>query len=189
MTPTDTETVHVRAHNRSVKRLGDWTTARRFDVRASRGLVVLDLMLPRIAPGVIDIALDIDHATVKLLVPDGAIIDDGDLRRVGRGRVKDWTGASAPDGRRIRLGGEMRNAEVRVHRGRRRDPLPAPVPPQSQPSPQGPPRRPPHPGRLTWPDAARPRPASPSRSTLRSAGRQSRGRAASSPTTSQNLRK
>ena len=117
MTPTDTETVHVRAHNRSIKRLGDWTTARRFDVRASRGLVVLDLMLPRIAPGVIDIALDIDHSTVKLLVPDGASIDDGDLRRVGRGRVKDWTGNNAPDGRRIRLGGEMRNAEVRVHRG------------------------------------------------------------------------
>ena len=112
-----TETVHVRAHNQSVKRLGDWTTARRFDVRASRGLVVLDLMLPKIAPGLIDIALDIDHAAVNLLVPDGAIIDAGDLRRVGRGRVKDWTGASAPDGRRLRLGGEMRNAEVRVHRG------------------------------------------------------------------------
>ena len=31
--------------------------------------------------------------------------------------MKDWTGTSAPDGRRIRLGGEMRNAEVRVHRG------------------------------------------------------------------------
>jgi hypothetical protein len=117
MTPTETETVHVRAHNRTVKRLGDWTTARRFDVRASRGLVVLDLMLPRIEPGVIDIALDIDHATVKLLVPAGAIIDDSDLRRVGRGRMKDWTGASGPDGRRIRLGGEMQNAEVRVHRG------------------------------------------------------------------------
>ena len=156
MTPTDTETVHVRAHNRSVKRLGDWTTARRFDVRASRGLVVLDLMLPRIAPGVIDIALDIDHATVKLLVPDGAIIDDGDLRRVGRGRVKDWTGASAPDGRRIRLGGEIRNAEVRVHRGgvailsllRSRRSL--------QPSPEGPPRRPPQPGGLTWPQRPAP---------------------------------
>jgi hypothetical protein len=113
----DTETVHVRAHNQSVKRLGDWTTAHRFDVRASRGLVVLDLMLPKIAPGVIDIALDIDHTAVNLLVPDGAIIDAGDLRRVGHGRVKDWTGASAPDGRLLRLGGEMRNAEVRVHRG------------------------------------------------------------------------
>lgn len=117
MTHTETETVHVRAHHRSVKRLGDWTTARHFDVRASRGLVVLDLMLSKIEPGEIEIALDIDHATVKLLVPDGAIIDDGDLRRVGRGRVKDWTGTGAPDGRRIRLVGEMRNAEVRVHRG------------------------------------------------------------------------
>ena len=117
MALADTETVHVCAHNQSVKRLGDWTTARRFDVRASRGLVVLDLMLPKIAPGVIDIALDIDHTAVNLLVPDGAIIDAGDLRRVGHGRVKDWTGASAPDGRLLRLGGEMRNAEVRVHRG------------------------------------------------------------------------
>ena len=117
MTSTDTETVHVRAHNRSVKRLGDWTTARHIDVRASRGLVVLDLMLAKIEPGEIEIALDIDHATVKLLVPDGAIIDDGDLRRVGRGRVKDWTGAGATDGRRIKLSGEMRHGEVRVHRG------------------------------------------------------------------------
>ena len=113
----DTETVNIRAHNQSVKRLGDWTTARRFDVRASRSVIVLDLMLPSITPGVIDIALDIDHATVKLLVPDGAVIDDGDLRRVGRGRVKDWTGTSDAGGRRIRIGGEIRNAEVRVHRG------------------------------------------------------------------------
>jgi hypothetical protein len=113
----ETETVQIRAHNRVVKNLGDWTTARRFDVRASRGFVVLDLLLPTIEPGEIEIALDIDHAAVKLLVPGGAAIDDGDLRRVGRGRVKDWTGTQASGGRRIKLVGEMRNAEVRVHRG------------------------------------------------------------------------
>ena len=117
MTETNTETVQIRAHNRVVKNLGDWTTARRFDVRASRGLAVLDLLLPELEPGEIEIALDIDHATVKLLVPDGAVIDDDDLRRVGRGRVKDWTGTPAPGGRRIKLTGELRNAEVRVHRG------------------------------------------------------------------------
>jgi hypothetical protein len=117
VTPTETETVQIRAHNRVVKRLGDWTTARHFDVRASRGLVVLDLLLAELEPGEIEIALDIDHATVKLLVPDGAVIDDGDLRRVGRGRIKDWTGTAAAGGRRIRLVGEMRYAEVRVHRG------------------------------------------------------------------------
>jgi hypothetical protein len=113
----ETETVPIRAHGRSVKRLGSWTTARRFDIRASRSLVVLDLLLPELEPGEIEVGLDIDHTTVKLLVPDGANIDDDDLRRVGRGRVKDWTGAASPDGRRIKLVGELRNAEVRVHRG------------------------------------------------------------------------
>ncbi len=108
------ETEQVRAHHRSVKRLGGWTTARRFDVRAARGSVVLDLLLPRIEPGEIEIELDIDHSTVKLLVPDGANIDDDDLRRVGRGRVKDWTGTGAPGGRQIKLVGEIRDAEVRV---------------------------------------------------------------------------
>ncbi len=111
------ETAQVGAHHRSVKRLGPWTTARRFDVRAFRGSVVLDLLLPKIEAGEIEIALDIDHSTVKLLVPDGANIDDDDLRRIGRGRVKDWTGTGAAGGRQIKLVGEMRDAEVRVHRG------------------------------------------------------------------------
>ena len=111
------EPVRIRAHNRSVKHLGDWTSARRFDVVASRSSVVLDLLLPEIEPGDIEIHLDVDHSTVKLLVPDGTVIDDGDLRRVGRGRVKDWTGTSAPGGRVVRLVGEMRHGEVRVHRG------------------------------------------------------------------------
>jgi hypothetical protein len=117
MLTTGTDTVQIRAHGRVVKKLGTWTTARRFDVRASRGFVVLDLLLPELEPGEIEVALDIDHATVKLLVPYGVAIDDGDLRRVGRGRVKDWTGTAVPGGRTIRLVGEMRNAEVRVHRG------------------------------------------------------------------------
>jgi hypothetical protein len=117
VTLIETETVQIRAHHRVVKRLGAWTTARRFDVRAARGVVVLDLLLPEIEPGEIEIVLDIDHSTVKLLVPDGANIDHDDLRRVGRGRVKDWTGTAASGGRQIKLVGEMRGAEVRVHRG------------------------------------------------------------------------
>jgi hypothetical protein len=106
----------VRAHGRTVKRLGHWTNERQFDVRASRGIVVLDLRSPGIADGDLEISLDIDHAVVKLLVPDGAVIDDADTRRIGRCRVKDWTGIAAPGGRRIVLTGEMRSAEVRVHR-------------------------------------------------------------------------
>src|SRR5215213_4161517 len=84
MTHTDTETVQIRAHHRVVKNVGNWTTARRFDVRASHGVAVLDLLLPQLESGDVEVALDIDHATVKLLVPDGTVIDD-DVRRVGRG--------------------------------------------------------------------------------------------------------
>jgi hypothetical protein len=111
------QAVHVRAHHGVFRRLGNWTQARQFDVRASRGSVLLDLRSPQIPAGDIEVQLDIDHGVVKLLVPDGAVIEDGDARRVGRSRVKDWTGASAPGGRRIVLSGEMRSAEVRVHRG------------------------------------------------------------------------
>jgi hypothetical protein len=114
---TAQQTERIRAYSRVVKKLGHWTTARSLDVRAARGSVVLDLRSPRMAGSDIEIRLDIDHAAVKLLVPDGAIIDHDDLRRVGRYRVKDWTGISTPGGRRIVLLGEMRNAEVRVHRG------------------------------------------------------------------------
>jgi hypothetical protein len=109
--------VPVRAHGSSVKRLGHWTQHRHIDVRASRGSVVLDLRSAQIPPGEIEIDLDIDHAMVKLLVADGALIDSGEPRRIGRCRIKDWTGVAQPGGRRIVLRGEMRHAEVRVHRG------------------------------------------------------------------------
>ena len=111
------EPVRIRAHRRSVKNLGQWTTAAQFDIAASRGTVVLDLLTPLIEPGEIDIHLDLDHAVVKLLVADGTLINDDDLRRVGRGRVKDWSGEGTTGGHRINLRGELRDAEIRVHRG------------------------------------------------------------------------
>jgi hypothetical protein len=115
--PAAAGTEPIRAHGTTVKRLGHWTTAQHLDVRASSGAVTLDLRSPQIAAGDIEIDLDVDHAMVKLLVPEGAVIDSDEVRRVGRGRVKDWTGTAAPDGRRIVLHGELRSAEVRIHRG------------------------------------------------------------------------
>jgi hypothetical protein len=117
MTAIATDSEQLRAHHRSIRKLGAWTTARHFDIRASRGSIVLDLLLPELEPGEITVDLDIDHSTVILLVPDGTNVDDDELRRVGRGRVKDWTGTGSPEGRTLRLTGEMRSAEVRIHRG------------------------------------------------------------------------
>jgi hypothetical protein len=114
----DTEgLVRIQAHNRSIRRMGHWTTARRFEVRASQSSVILELRSPHIEAGEIEVNLDIDHSMVKLLVPEGAIVIDGDLRRVGRSGMVDWSGIPAPGGRVIRLLGEMRRSELRINRG------------------------------------------------------------------------
>lgn len=115
--PVVGETVRISAHNRSVRKLGHWTTARRYEVRASRGSVILDLRSPRIQPGDIEISFDIDHSMVKLLVPEGAIVEHADVRRIGRCGFVDWSGGPASGGRLIRVVGEMRRAELRINRG------------------------------------------------------------------------
>jgi hypothetical protein len=115
--PDTDQTVKITAHKSSIRRMGHWTTARRFDVRASGSSVVLELRSPRIETGDIEVNLDIDHSMVKLLVPEGAIIDAGDLRRVGRCGYVDWGGAPARARRVIRVVGEMRRSELRVNRG------------------------------------------------------------------------
>lgn len=117
MTTATVSPVKIRAHNQAVRRLGHWTTARQIDVVVSSGSVILDLRSPRIEQGDIEISLDADHSLVKLLVPEDATVDTGDLRRVGRCGYADWSGAPAVGGRIIRVTGEMRKSELRVNRG------------------------------------------------------------------------
>jgi len=112
-----TEPVRVPANHTVTKRLGHWTTERRFEVRNHHGQAVLDLRSPRIPDGDIEIAVDIDHGVVKLLLPEDAVIDDWDLRRSGGGKLKDAVGPKCPGGRRVVLTGSMRDGEIRVHRG------------------------------------------------------------------------
>ncbi len=114
---TTTDTVHVQAHYSTNRKLGHWTTGRRFEVRAMRGSVVLDLRSPRIPDGDIEIDLLADHSMVKLLVPDDAVIDAWGLTVVGRGRVKDGPFEETPTSRRIKLTGQLRHGEIRVRRG------------------------------------------------------------------------
>jgi hypothetical protein len=116
-TQTSTEPVRVAANYTVTKRLGHWTTADRFQVRSHRGHAVLDLRSPQIQADEISVDIDLDHAMLKLLVPQDAVLDDWDLQRTGRGRVKDAEGGRVAGGKRIVLTGQMRHGEIRVHRG------------------------------------------------------------------------
>ena len=113
----NTETTErVAAFNTVVRRLGHWTTGREIEVRARRSQVVIDLRSPHIPDGDIEVALDTDRSSVKLLVADDTVIDQWDLRVTGRGGVKDHVKEEGT-GRRVRLTGEIRGSEVRVNRG------------------------------------------------------------------------
>jgi hypothetical protein len=115
--PAPAPPVRIPGNHTVTKRLGNWTTARQFQVRAHRGRAVLDLRSPQIPAGDIQVDVDLDHATLKLLVADDAVVNDWDLRRIGRGRVKDSEGPNAPGGRRIVIAGQLRHGQVRVRRG------------------------------------------------------------------------
>lgn len=113
-TPQLTDT--VQAHYSTNRKLGHWTTARHFEVRAMRSAVVIDLRSPQIPDGTIEVEVLADHSMLKLLVPDDATVDAWNLEIVGRGRVKDGPFEETPTSRRIRITGQLRHAEIRIRR-------------------------------------------------------------------------
>jgi hypothetical protein len=107
--------VQIHADHTVEKRLGNWTTARTFQVRARHAQVTIDLRSPQIPAGDIELDLDVDHSTLKLLVAADAVIEHWDLAWTGRGKVKQtYHPNPAGTGRRIRLTGQVRHGEVRV---------------------------------------------------------------------------
>jgi hypothetical protein len=109
--------VRVHADHTMTKHLGNWTTARAFEVRARRGAAVIDLRSPDITEGDIELRVDIDHAMVKLLLPADATVDHWGVQWTGLGKVKDGEGVKAQGGRHVRITGHVSNGEIRIHRG------------------------------------------------------------------------
>ena len=113
---TTAQAVRVESYRANVKKLGDWTDANRFEVKARSGYALLDLRSPRIE-GDIEVHLHADRSAIKLLVPEDAVIDQWDLTVTGRAKVEDWQAPSGATGRRVRLIGDLHKSEVRVNRG------------------------------------------------------------------------
>ena len=117
------EVERVHADHAVVKRLGNWTRAGRFELRARNGLVVLDLRSSDL-PDEVEVHVELQRATVKLLVPHDAAVEHWDLHWTARGRVKDASAvpestdvpANAAHTRRVRLTGVSTDSEVRVQR-------------------------------------------------------------------------
>ena len=113
-TAREVERLHV--DHAVAKRLGRWTSASQFDARVRYGVLVLDLRSPDVQ-GDVEVRLDLQRSTLKLLLAEGDQVDQSDLGWAGRGRVKDDQRPAGPGGRMVRLGGHADNSEIRVHRG------------------------------------------------------------------------
>ncbi|HUB22114.1 MAG TPA: hypothetical protein VMA97_06880 [Streptosporangiaceae bacterium] len=114
---TETGTVErLHVDHETTKRLGHWTAANRFEVRARSGAVVLDLRSPAIEDDV-EIRLDLHRSMVKLLLPEEAQVDHWNLGWTGKGRIKDDQRPAPAGGRQVRLAGRANDSEIRVHRG------------------------------------------------------------------------
>lgn len=116
-TATHTET--LVADHAVLKKLGRWTEATSFAVRARRSSVVLDLRAldSEISESgaAIEVAVDADHSVITLLVAPGSAVDADDVRWTGRGRVHDARIAAA--GSSIRVTGAAHDSQLRVYRG------------------------------------------------------------------------
>jgi pimeloyl-ACP methyl ester carboxylesterase len=113
----DATPIQIHAVHASEKRLGNWTTARTFQIRAEHAQIMIDLRSRQIPGGDIELDLDLDRSTVKLLVAENAVIEQRDLAWTGRGKVKQTYHIPTSAGRRIRLTGQVRYGEIRVHSG------------------------------------------------------------------------
>lgn len=110
-----TTTERVEAFHTATKKLGRWTEANRFEVRARRGYAILDLRA--VPEGDVEVRIDAERSSLRLLLPDNAVVDQWDLRVVGRGGVKDRERTIATGGFTVKLVGEIRHGEVKVTRG------------------------------------------------------------------------
>ncbi len=109
--------LRIHADHVMTKRLGNWTTERSFEIRTRRGAAVIDLRSPEIAPGDIELHVEIDHGMIKLLLPVDATVDHWGLQWTGPGKVKDGEGGWGGGGRHVRITGTVHSGEIRIHRG------------------------------------------------------------------------
>ncbi|MFE9337675.1 hypothetical protein [Streptomyces sp. NPDC007063] len=107
----------VEAFYTNVKRLGHWTRSRTIEVRTRRSSVHLDLRSAQLPEGEIELRLHSERSTLKLLLPEDAVLLESELSLVGRCKVKDRERHTEHRGRVVRLTGTLQHGEIRVARG------------------------------------------------------------------------
>lgn len=113
----DLSETEIRVSRQGLRRLGSWSTTRRYVVRGDHARVVLDLREPCRRFTEVEVVADLMQSTLVLLVDEQARVDDA-IRWTGRGKLKDrWAGGGDGPSVGLSISGDARGSEVRIHRG------------------------------------------------------------------------
>ncbi|WP_070013756.1 DUF1707 SHOCT-like domain-containing protein [Streptomyces abyssalis] len=115
--PAPQQELVLRAHGSTVRREGRWPVPRRIDVEAKHGAVRLDMTEAVVLAGEVAVEVDLQHSSVRVLVPEGTeVVDDGLVLKWGSVKYgsDDREGAPQRARFRVRLSGEGSHSSVAV---------------------------------------------------------------------------
>ncbi len=114
--PLRTPPVELRANMSTLKRTGQWVVPREMVVRNRLGSTELDFTEARIEHQEVRIQLDVSGGSVKLLLPEHAVVDTNGVQVVA-GSVKDRVGAGRAAGRpRFVVAGRITAGSLKIRR-------------------------------------------------------------------------
>jgi hypothetical protein len=107
--------VQLKANLSNVKRRGPWVVPRTIEVHTSMGSAELDFREAVIPHGVVDIVLDLNIGSLKMIVPESASVD-ADQVELSAGSVKDKRGRLSGGRPHFVLRGTVRAGSIEIKR-------------------------------------------------------------------------
>ncbi|MFC6704606.1 FAD-dependent monooxygenase [Flexivirga alba] len=112
----DRSETNVQVSREALRRLGSWSTTRRYTVQGDNARIVLDLRDSCRRFTEVTVMVDLAKTALILLVDEGTEVDDA-IHWTGRGKLKDRWGHDTAQSGTVTVSGDARGSEVRIHRG------------------------------------------------------------------------
>ena len=111
----------ITVSHSTASKFGPWLVPHQLVVNARHGSVVLDFTDAVFESGrEVEIELDARHSSIRLILPEGSVVDEDVLDRRHSAVSSRHFGPAGPESVRIRLTGAMHHSAVRVRRMSRR---------------------------------------------------------------------
>jgi len=114
------EVIDLESKSGNIKRSGDWAVPRRLRAASKYGSVELDLSEAAIPHQVVDIELDLDYGSAKIILPEGAVANVDAFQSDWGRATSDVPGRPRPGALYVVITGKAKYGGLTVRYPRRR---------------------------------------------------------------------